>query len=162
MTSNGVHAIPAIKEMLDVNNRLFHSSLAGISEEEAKKRIGGDTNSMNFLAGHVAVARYLMAMLSGLQVPPTLSDEYKSYNADANYDSIADLIRSWDDISARLVPALDSLSEEQLQAAPPQPFPIGNQTILNALGFLVEHESYHIGQMGFVRRALGHSAAAYQ
>jgi hypothetical protein len=40
-------------------------------------------------------------------------------------------------------------------------FPLGDSTELGLMAFLVQHDSYHIGQLGFLRRQLGKPAMAY-
>ena len=36
-----------------------------------------------------------------------------------------------------------------------------NDTALASLVFLIQHESYHVGQIALVRRFLGHEAISY-
>lgn len=51
---------------------------------------------------------------------------------------------------------LQEVDSEQLNGELPQPFPIEEQNILGGVSFLAEHESYHIGQMGYLRVQLGY------
>ena len=43
------------------------------------------------------------------------------------------------------------------------PYRVGQSTghLLGLIAFLVQHDSYHIGQIGFLRRQLGKPALAY-
>jgi uncharacterized damage-inducible protein DinB len=50
---------------------------------------------------------------------------------------------------------------EQLRRPDAHRFPLGDSTELGLLTFLVQHDSYHIGQMGFLRRQLGKPAMSY-
>ena len=50
---------------------------------------------------------------------------------------------------------------EQLTRPNVHRFPLGDSTELGLLAFLVQHDSYHVGQMGFIRRQLGKPAMAY-
>jgi len=40
-------------------------------------------------------------------------------------------------------------------------FPISDTTALGMITFLTQHDSYHIGQVGFLRRQLGKPAMTY-
>jgi len=42
-----------------------------------------------------------------------------------------------------------------------QRFPIDDSTSLGLITFLAQHEFYHIGQLAFLRRQLGHAAMSY-
>jgi hypothetical protein len=63
---------------------------------------------------------------------------------------------SWRDISPRVVAALESLTPEQARAEASSGFPIDDPSVLGTAAFLVQHESYHIGQLSVLRRQLGH------
>jgi uncharacterized damage-inducible protein DinB len=61
--------------------------------------------------------------------------------------------------SARTV--LEGLTAGALAREGVHRFPIGDSTSLGFLAFLAQHESYHVGQAGFVRRQLGRPAMTY-
>jgi uncharacterized damage-inducible protein DinB len=59
-----------------------------------------------------------------------------------------------------LLARLTSASAEQLgkpAAGPPLP---NVETVGDQITFLTFHESYHVGQMAFVRKMLGHASVA--
>ena len=41
------------------------------------------------------------------------------------------------------------------------PPPLARPALLGTIAFLMQHESYHVGQMGLLRKELGHPAMAY-
>jgi uncharacterized damage-inducible protein DinB len=53
------------------------------------------------------------------------------------------------------------VSAAELDAEAPYQFPISDPSVLGMTAFLVQHESYHIGQMAFLRKQLGLEAMAY-
>ena len=65
--------------------------------------------------------------------------------------SIDELRTAWADFSARLVPAVNALSDEGLSVPSPIPLPHGEQTLLDALRFVVWHETLHLGQVSMLR-----------
>ena len=48
------------------------------------------------------------------------------------------------------------LTEADLAAPAPRSFPIEDKTMRGAVLFLTYHESYHAGQMAYVRKCLGY------
>ena len=49
---------------------------------------------------------------------------------------------------------LPNVSEETLAAPSPFPIPGDNQTLGDLLAFLTMHESYHIGQLGLIKKSM--------
>jgi uncharacterized damage-inducible protein DinB len=56
--------------------------------------------------------------------------------------------------------AFAALTPDQLQQPPAGPRLPGANTVADQLAFFAFHESYHVGQIGYVRRQLGHSSIA--
>jgi hypothetical protein len=50
---------------------------------------------------------------------------------------------------------LDDLGEDGLVAPSPRSLPIPDKTIRGAINFAAFHESYHVGQMAYIRKWLG-------
>ncbi len=50
---------------------------------------------------------------------------------------------------------LSGLTADDLDAPTAQGFPIPDGTAIDALAFLAQHDSYHLGQVSFLRRQLG-------
>jgi uncharacterized damage-inducible protein DinB len=40
-------------------------------------------------------------------------------------------------------------------------FPLGDSSRLGLVAYLVQHDSYHLGQIGFIRRQLGKPPMSY-
>jgi uncharacterized damage-inducible protein DinB len=56
---------------------------------------------------------------------------------------------------------LQRLTPEDLDAATTTRFPTATPTILGVLAFLVQHDSYHIGQLALLRRQVGLPPMSY-
>jgi len=55
------------------------------------------------------------------------------------------------------------LEASDLERPAPHVFPIeGGESLLGCLAFLVQHDSYHLGQVAFLRRYLGFEAMSYK
>jgi uncharacterized damage-inducible protein DinB len=55
--------------------------------------------------------------------------------------------------------AFAALTDERLAATSPVSF-AGAQTLAELLAFFAFHEAYHLGQVGYIRKQLGHSSLA--
>jgi uncharacterized damage-inducible protein DinB len=67
-------------------------------------------------------------------------------------------------MESRLAPlqsALAKLTESDLRRSNVHPFPLGDTTQLGMIAFLVQHDSYHLGQVAFLRRQPGRPAMGY-
>ena len=71
--------------------------------------------------------------------------------ADARVDPIASQFR----LNAELDERLEAVEGAALAAPAGMSFPTGDDTVLGALAFLSFYESYHVGQMAMLHRALG-------
>ena len=61
------------------------------------------------------------------------------------------------EINGKLYPALQSLDEERLA----RPLPgIEGRTAVDQLAGFAMHDTYHVGQLGYIRKGLGYSAVA--
>ena len=64
-------------------------------------------------------------------------------------------------MSAHLQTVLDRLTAAELAEPTAQRFLAEDTTRLGMVAFLVQHDSYHLGQIGFIRRQLGKSPMSY-
>jgi uncharacterized damage-inducible protein DinB len=80
--------------------------------------------------------------------------------ADANrYPSRSDIERVLGEITPRLHAKLASLNDAYL-AGPARLQVPGTNTVADELAFFALHESYHVGQLAYVRKALGYPRLA--
>ena len=79
--------------------------------------------------------------------------------APTSYPSRAAIEASWNATHGRMREAFDAVTDGQLAAPPTIELP-GAKTLADQAAFFAFHESYHVGQIGYVRKFLGHSAIA--
>jgi uncharacterized damage-inducible protein DinB len=134
---------------------IISNHLKDVSQAESCHRPDPGGNSLNWVLGHVAASRNDILKL--LQEPQVWnSTEAAPYlrGSDGRADTFrprpleeiqAALDRSHQSILAKL----EKMTPEDLQA------PTEKGTIGSDLAFLQFHESYHMGQVGYLRRLLG-------
>jgi uncharacterized damage-inducible protein DinB len=157
--------LATLAHTLTLNTRLLQNCLAGVDDTLALRRLTADTNSMTFLVAHLIDARHFLADLLGVPLPNPLAAivEYgKSQDDIGELPPVADLLAMWQRIGAHLDAALPSITSERLDVESGPRFPIADRTLLGSVAFLVQHDSYHLGQLSLLRRALGLPAMSYK
>jgi uncharacterized damage-inducible protein DinB len=74
--------------------------------------------------------------------------------APEQYPGIDELVRAWDEVSGRLASSLASAPPEALAEPVSKGITLDGK-ISGKIAFLSLHESYHIGQMAYLRKWLG-------
>ena len=149
-------------KQFELQTRLYRNVLEGMGEL-GKERFGEHTNHLSWLAGHILSSRYMMAHLTGIQVPapyPDLFEHGKGIDNEVQYPAVYEYLKHWDEISDKVIARLKELKREDLEAKAPFMSPMGD-TIGEFIAFFSHHEPYHIGQMGILRKHLGKEAMSY-
>ena len=79
-----------------------------------------------------------------------LFENFKPFDKNDKYPTLETVKSEWKKASALLRDAVHSVSEEHLAADSPLKSPIGDFTNGGTVAFLAQHESYDIGQIGFL------------
>ena len=151
----------SIFESMRVNNHLYKQALVGLSEEELHRRPSTNSSSMLFVAGHMAGSRCLIAELAGLECENPWKRLFRrgsSMKAPSNYPSVVEVVSLWDNVTSMLKSGLAEVTVSKLAEPCPVDFPFRNKSTLGGIAFLFYHETYHIGQMGYLRKWLGHES----
>jgi len=150
-----------IAGIFKTNTDLFKRTLQGIPPDRLLAKPGEDSNHLLWIAGHVVVHRARVLTMLGQQwsapweglflrgSKPTAADEYPA---------IEELVRTWDDISGRMASAFTSASPEALAEPVSKGITLDGK-LSGRIAFMSLHESYHVGQMGYLRKWLGFGQA---
>jgi DinB superfamily len=150
--------------IFNLNTRLFLNALDGVTETQAKERISDHNNPLSWLAAHTVWARFnTLAMLGKPAANPYdgLFENFKPFDAAANYGTLAQAKKEWNKASELLKEALDSVTEEHLAADCPLKSPIGDFSFGGTVTFLAQHESYDIGQIAYLKKYHTKAAMSY-
>jgi uncharacterized damage-inducible protein DinB len=156
--------IVPLAHILRLDARLFHNCLDGISETEAQARPSGGTNSIAFIAGHVVTSRsYLLKVLGAEQTNPLAATIAPTRSIDQieQLPSLADIVAAWNAAHDALDRRLATIGAAELDAPVTTRLPVPDPTVLGILTFLTQHDSYHVGQLGLLRKFAGQSAMSY-
>ena len=72
------------------------------------------------------------------------------------YPQADEIVLAWEELSTIFPLALEAARSEAMAAPAPEPSPSFDGTIGGMVSFLAMHETYHVGQVVYVRRLLGH------
>jgi hypothetical protein len=143
-------------DLFTMNYRAIRALFRDVSEDEARRRPDGRQNPMSWIAGHVAVYRaeavgLLGGAAAGRDLKPLFGKDVRSDPATwpPLAEVLAQLAGLQDALAARLLAAGDSAFEKTTAT------PAG--VVLPTIVFLHFHETYHLGQLGYVRTWLGKS-----
>jgi uncharacterized damage-inducible protein DinB len=153
-----------IAEIFRLNAWLFHNCLDGLTDAQAQWRPSPEVNSAAFVAAHVCESR--VAIAGWLDAPvenpwAALLANARSIADTPTLPGLSDVRGTWDRASAAIARRLAVASPAELDGPAPHGFPVGGPTLLGALGFLAQHDSYHVGQLALLRKLAGLPAMTY-
>ena len=149
--------------MLQLNTDLVRNCLDGLTDQHAHERPGG-ANSIAFIVAHLTDTRHFLAAFLDVPLENPLAPLL------ANARGIADLSRvpgldelgeAWTRIGAHLADAGPRIPAAALGQPGPQRLPGTDGSRLEGVAFLVQHDSYHLGQIAMLRRQLGYPPMRY-
>lgn len=146
---------------LALNTRLFANALEEISEKEATERLTETTNHLLWVAGHLANQRAVMTRVLGGEPGEEMAAFAEAIDAEAEYPSLEDVEEYFAAVTADLRERIQRASDEQLAAPSQIEVPLNDPTTAGTVHFLLHQESYHLGQLGFLRKAYGHEALRF-
>jgi uncharacterized damage-inducible protein DinB len=114
---------------------------------------------MLFIVGHVIATRGMVLRLLGASWSApweSLFGRGAPLAERDQYPSVKEILAAWDDVCRRVPEALQSATTETLSSAPPPDLPTFDGKLGGVIAFLGFHEAYHVGQVAYLRRWLGH------
>jgi uncharacterized damage-inducible protein DinB len=145
------------------NEALLAKAIDGLTADQWTARPRESSNSALWIVGHIVWARSRALKLLGVSWDKPWFNLFErgSKPADASqYPSSQEVLAAWKELSATLPPALEAAPTAAMAAPAPQPSPSFDGTIGGMVSFLAMHETYHVGQVVYLRRLLGHDGVA--
>lgn len=153
-------SIAALAEGFRVSTNLYLKALHGLDDEALFTRINGTANPIIWIAGHLVQFRSrLTVVLGGAQREISWAGQFVTGSRPGNpseYPPIGEITAAWREVSADTEACFERLTGEQLLALPPVRVATPDGSLRGAIALFAFHDAYHIGQMGLIRRALGH------
>ena len=142
------------------NNSFVLNTVKDLTPEEWLERPGASSNHITWLVGHLLWTRKRILARLGADWSASWLELFargSKVEDAAAYPSADALMDAWSEAGKILSGALDSVSEEALSqpVTPPAP-PTVDGKVGGLIRFLAWHETYHVGQICYVRGLLGH------
>jgi uncharacterized damage-inducible protein DinB len=155
--------IAPLAEILRLNRKLFSNCLDGLEEDQAMARPAPDANSAAYVAAHMVESRYYLLSQMGIERKSPLGDRvgWKSLTEITSWPSLEEVKAAWTDASDALDKRLREMTPQQADTPIETQFPLETKSTLGMLGFLVQHDSYHLGQLSLLRKTCGLPAMSY-
>jgi len=154
--------IAPIAMTFSTNDNLVFRALDGLTHEELWRAPTGRNNAMLWVAGHVVQTRAIVLEQLGEPFETGWGDLFGrgATVSDANrYPERDEIERKMQDVASRLQTKLASLEDEYL--AGPATIELPNVTTMaDQLAFFALHDSYHVGQLAYIRKSLGYPGIA--
>ncbi|MGC1461864.1 MAG: DinB family protein [Terracidiphilus sp.] len=141
------------------NEVMLAKAIDGLSGEQWTQRPQETSNSALWILGHIVWARSMALKFLGVSwsAPWLTHFERGSKPEDASqYPSSDEVLAAWKELSASMPPALEAVPAEAMAAATSSQSPSLDGTVGGMVSFLAMHETYHVGQVVYLRRLLGH------
>jgi uncharacterized damage-inducible protein DinB len=166
MTTATPSAVAApIATIFAINDGFVLPAIAGLTHDELWKAPTDRNNGMLWIAGHVVQTRAMILQVLGESVDTGWGKLFDRSAPAAKLDDAeryppaSDIERVMREVTPRLHAKLASLDDTYL-AAPARMQVPGTKTVADELAFFALHESYHVGQLAYVRKGLGHPGLA--
>jgi uncharacterized damage-inducible protein DinB len=157
-----VTAAAPISMIFSFNDNFVLQALDGLTHEELWRAPTNHNNSMLWVAGHLVQTRATVLQMLGESIDTgwgSLFDRGAKIGDVKEYPSGPEVARVMREVSPRLCALLASLTDEQLARPASLPIP-GLKTLADELAFFALHDSYHMGQLAYIRKGLGYSGLA--
>ena len=158
--------LPPVAEPLallfKINNSMVRQGLDGLTDDEAWQQLEGQGNPIAWIVGHLTETRAQMLRLLGTDWDAGWGGRFKRGSdlcERSIYPSRPEIEAKFNETRGQMRAAFAALTAERLAADAPASF-AGAKTVADLLGFFAFHEAYHLGQVGYIRKRLGHSSLA--
>lgn len=149
--------------ILSVNAAAYGRALEDVDQASAERRPSDRTNSLAYIACHVLDARYYLMRMAGHEMTSPwqeLFDSAKDVSDMKDFPPAYELRTVMEEVHNATLAHLATLSAAELNAGTAHGFPVEDKSLFGALTFLTFHETYHVGQMGLLRKYLGFDPVA--
>jgi uncharacterized protein YndB with AHSA1/START domain/uncharacterized damage-inducible protein DinB len=141
-----------------LNTGLMSRAIDGLTDEQAWTRPTPQTNAMLWIIAHAVTVRASMLKMLGVTVDTGWGDLFARGATPRDTEAYPDrdeILRVHATVAAQLATTLASLTPTDLvKEIPNSRFP-GAKTMADQIAFLALHDSYHVGQLGYIRKELG-------
>ena len=150
--------LATIQSMFKTNEELFRRTIKDVPDDKWLTQADDGCNHLLWIVGHMLVTRANVPKIMG---EPWSAPWEKLFVRGARrvspeeYPSPAEMRKAWDELSDKMSKAFATANPEGLASPAKQGAPTLDGTLAGTIGFLCLHETYHLGQLGYLHKWLG-------
>jgi hypothetical protein len=144
--------------ILSTNDSLAERSFQGVPDHDLWTRPTPQSNPMLWILGHKVHTRVALLKLAGGEFDTGWGDVFARGSTLENAvrypdrDAVQGTAKA---LNAQLYARLATLTEADVAKPASRAFTPAVKTLGDQIAFLTMHDTYHVGQLGYVRKALG-------
>ena len=147
--------------IFSVSDNFINRSIAGLAEDDLWYRPTDQSNPIFWLLGHVVHTRGAVLRILGDDFRTGWGDKFQrgaSLMDRSSYPGFDEIERVRAEAGSRLVTRLATVTDDYLgREATGHALP-NCKLVADQIAFLGLHEAYHVGQMAYLRKMLGHTS----
>ncbi len=148
-----------IEGIFNTNTGIVKKAIDGILPEQWFLRPGNDSNHLMWVAGHLVVHRGAVLKTLGAGWETSWSSLFTrgaKLAPQDQYPAIEEIRSAWDEVSTKLPASFTEATADLLAKPAPKSSPSFDGKISGLVAFLAFHETYHVGQVSYLRKWLGY------
>ena len=148
-----------VESMFKANTTIVTKAIADVPTGDWFRKPGDDSNHLMWVVGHLIVHRGHALKLMGHQWDAswaTLFARGAERVADDEYPSSEEMKTAFEQVSSDLATAMTNPPADLLAKDAPSGFPSFDGKVSGNIALLAFHDSYHAGQVSYLRKWLGH------
>src|SRR5436305_8410914 len=140
--------------MFQANAQGFEKAIEGIPAEQWLEQPGHSSNHLTWVAGHIVIMRALVPKILGMQWSAPWEQLFArgaELAGPQQYPKPGGIQKAWKEVSDKLTASLAKVNDEVLSTPLSQEVPSLDGKIGASIALLSLHETYHVGQLGYLR-----------
>ena len=145
--------------MFRANTDIVNKAIAEVNPDHWFRKPGDDSNHLTWVLGHLIVHRGHTLKMLGVDWDNAWADLFARGServADAQYPTVEEMRNAWQDVSDKLSGALKTPQEDLMTKEAPKGPPSFDGKLSGTVAFFAFHDTYHVGQVSFLRKWLGY------
>ena len=145
-------------DLYNLNTNLINKTLENLSDDIAHKRVNDTGTSLHWIIGHIANSRHNVGGLFNAGTKFEKSDLFNGgtpLKEPSEYPPIKEIKKIFEDVSEKFMKRIEELTDDDINKKLENKLPVKDDTMLAAISFFSLHESYHVGQLSYIRKQLG-------
>ena len=151
-----------IAGMYKTNTDIVGKTISEVSDERWFDKPGDDSNHLMWVIGHLLWSRWNVLKLLGQEWDIPAAQLFERGATVANqdeYPTVEAMKTAWAGVSGKLAVSLADASDETFSKSAPKGAPTFDGKLSGVVAFLAFHETYHVGQVSYLKKWLGYGQA---